>query len=123
MTFRKEEADLLRQRLNNFVHMVQNNHFYDAHETLEYSWKALRIEHPDEAKILKGLINGATALELKKRGREDASLRVWKTFEKYRPLIETVDSIFTKTYHTCTKILEEKHRELFESLLPQTKNI
>jgi len=123
LSFEQEETDALRQGLDNFIKMIHGDHFADAHETLEYSWKALRREYPDEAKILKGLINGATALELKRRDRNDAAQRVWKTFEKYKPLIAVSDSTFTENYTACTKILEKKHKELFKPLLLKTENI
>jgi hypothetical protein len=59
--------------------------FREAHEILEEAW---RIEDRKSlrGRILKGLTNGATSLELRKLGRVESSERVWKTFEKFDKL-------------------------------------
>ena len=94
--------------IDDFMTMVEHSEFAEAHEVLEDDWKALRKEgKKDESNILKGFINGATAFELNRRGRDSAS-RVWQTFVKYRPLINEIDSLHVKKYEECALFLEEK---------------
>jgi len=101
------------QCIDNFMGMLQNGEFAEAHEVLEDDWKAYRSqENRDESNILKGFINAATAFELKRRGRESAS-RVWLTYLKYRPLIDVVDSIHVKKYRECARYIDAKHEEVF----------
>ena len=101
------------QIIDNFMTMVENGEFAEAHEVLEDDWKAFRKEgNKDESNILKGFINGATSFELKRRGRDNAS-RVWATYVKYRPLIDETDSLHVKKYEECALFLEAKYDEVF----------
>lgn len=101
------------QELDDFIMMVETDRFADAHVVLEHPWKLIRSASKDEGNILKGLINGATAFELKKRGKDEAALRIWSAFEKYRPLIETVDSAHLHQYRACAQVLQNRYEEIF----------
>lgn len=94
--------------LDDFVMMIEEGRFSEAHVVLEHPWKVLRAESKDEGNILKGLINAASAFELKRIGRDEAALRIWAAYEKYRPLIETVDSPHKRMYQRCATVVEEK---------------
>ena len=72
--------------------------FYDAHEDLEEIWFPRRFENDDEVKLLKGFINAAVSFELRKKGREKASAKVWKNYIKYLPLLKTINSKYNKQY-------------------------
>jgi len=97
----------MREVIRDFIHAVEANRFIDAHEILEQSWKALKKEgRLDEARIQKGLINATTAI-----GKTDAARRVWQTFEKYRPLIHSIQTKHTQDYQTAEKLLDKKRRE------------
>jgi hypothetical protein len=74
-----------------FISILKVGNFRDAHEVLENSWRENRTSV--EGKVLKGLINGATALELRRLGRNDAEKRVWRTFDKFMPLLKDVKSL------------------------------
>ncbi len=69
--------------------MIEKEQFYKAHEVLEEIWFPRRKTKDDETLILKGFINASVALELNKRGKREKALKVWKTYEKYKILIET----------------------------------
>lgn len=99
--------------LQTFIDVVEKEAFVEAHEVLEEQWKLWKNDpmKRDESYILKGLINGATALALIKLGREESARRVWETYEKYRPLIHTVTSIYTPFYFQAQTLLETKHKE------------
>ena len=62
--------------------------YFDAHEALEEYWFPRRKEKNEFVLIVKGFINAAVSLELKKRGRLEASKRTWKTYEKLTKYLE-----------------------------------
>jgi len=99
--------------ITHFIQAVEANRFIDAHEILEQSWKALKKEgRLDEARIQKGLINAATAIGLHyERSKTDAARRVWPTFEKYRPLIHTIQTEHHKLYLRAEALLDQKRQE------------
>jgi hypothetical protein len=85
-TFTGKERGFLSENLLNFVQLIETEKFGDAHEFLEKDW--LKKRESREGKILKGFINGATALELRRLGRKNESEeRVWKTFDKFMLLL------------------------------------
>ena len=107
----------MTQTITYFITTVSENHFIEAHEILEHSWKILKQEGKrEEALLKKGLINGTTAIGLHLRGKTEGARRVWQTFEKYRPLIGTVESELTPLYREAEALLDRKH----EAFCPKT---
>lgn len=104
------------KELNKFLHVVSINNFVEGHEVLEITWKKYKNipELREESFILKGLINGATALALKMMGKEKPSKQVWETFLKYSPLIDTIDSQNTPLYKEAQRLLHSKYQEFFK---------
>jgi len=78
----------VKNRCDIFKKMILNEEFVEAHEVLEDPWKRYKKTDPVVSNILKGFINGATALALYKRGNLKGYEKVWKTFLKYEVLIE-----------------------------------
>jgi len=78
---------MLEQRCQEFIALIQKEEFFKAHEVLEELWFPKRKEKSEELLILKGFINAAVALELKKRGKKQQAQQVWKTYQKYSLLI------------------------------------
>ncbi len=76
--------------MNTFMKALEEERFYEAHEYLEALWFPRRQTDHDEIWLLKGFINAAVSFELIKRGRPEASQRVWKNFEKYLPALSRV---------------------------------
>ena len=103
------------KELKEFLKIVQNNNFIEGHEVLENRWKEWKKipSLKDESYILKGLINGSTALALKVKNKSTPANRVWDTFLKYSPLIDKIDSKYTLLYIEAREILHVKYRELF----------
>ena len=102
----------MTQTITYFITAVTEDRFVEAHEILEHSWKILKKEDKrEEALLQKGLINGTTAIGLHLRGKTDGARRVWQTFEKYRPLIGTVESELTPLYREAEALLDRKHEE------------
>ena len=67
-----------------FKFLIIKEKFYEAHEILEEYWHTIRKTNNPYKNVYRGFINAAVAMELKKRGRNYE--KVWKTYEKYRPL-------------------------------------
>ena len=100
------------KRIDEFLKVVANDEFVQGHEVLEDDWRELKKaqETLDESKILKGLINGSTALALKNLGKEKGAKTVWATFEKYRPLIHSKICDDSEKYKQAEQLLDEKYR-------------
>ena len=92
---------------NKFKKCINEQRYFDAHEALEEVWFPRRFEEDDEMKLLKGFINAAVSFELNKRGRVDASNRVWKNYLKYRPLLSVIDSPYIKEYNELATYIEK----------------
>lgn len=99
-----------------FMQMVENEQYAKAHETLEKQWLELKKIDKDHALILKGLINGATSFEIKRRGRPiESALKIWNVYLKYKPLIQQIQTPYTNKYLQCANLLEKTYQKVFES--------
>ena len=67
-----------------FKLLIIEEKFFEAHEVLEEYWHTIRKTDNPYKNVYRGFINAAVAMELKKRGRNYE--KVWKTYEKYKPL-------------------------------------
>jgi predicted metal-dependent hydrolase len=72
----------VREILIKFKKLIINGKYFEAHEVLEEEWHKIRKTDNDLKWALKGLINAAVAMELKKRDRNNYG-KVWNNFEKY----------------------------------------
>ena len=102
--------------INEFVVCINETRYFDAHETLEKIWFPRRFEDNPEMKLIKGFINGAVSFELIKRGRPEASERVWKNYEKYKVLLGIFESPYNGRYKELSQFLEKKRGELVLNL-------
>ena len=89
----------MKSVMDSFLEMLEQERFYDAHETLESLWFPRRFDDSDEVRLLKGLINAAVSFELKKRGRIKQSKKVWGNYLKYRKLLYKIQSPYFNEYH------------------------
>jgi len=105
----RDEYDVL---INEFVKQINEAHYYEAHETLEKIWFPRRFEDDPEMKLIKGFINAAVSFELIKKGRPEASQRVWKNYEKYIILLNTFESPYMGRYEDLRLFLEKKREQL-----------
>jgi len=97
--------------LDRFVCCLEEERFYDAHEALEEVWFPRRFEDDPEMKLLKGFINAAVSFELTKRGRPDPAAKVWRNYEKYRPLLDAFTSGNTPYYTHLALRVEQMRLE------------
>ncbi len=104
----------MKNRITEYLKLIEEERFYDAHEVLEEYWYPKRFEESNEVKIVKGLINAAVSFELVKKGREEASKKVWRNYLKYRSLLYRTDSKDFNEYHRAIRAVD-----LFKSKIEQ----
>ena len=78
-------------KIEEYKELILEHKFFEAHETLEEFWFPRRKEKTKEVLIAKGFINAAVSFELKKRGRELSSKKIWQVYLKFSRLITTSD--------------------------------
>ncbi len=70
-----------------FVRALEHDKYTEATHLYLARWQKLHKSGQEEEKIYKGLLNGAAAFDLVMKGKYRAAKKVWKIYEKYRPLI------------------------------------
>ena len=99
-------------KIDEFISLIHNKQFVAAHEVLEDDWhKFKKSGQRDKAKFIQGLINGTTAIALFYKGRESAFLRVWSTFQKYKPLLDIIDLDKKEKYIEAIELLEKEFKK------------
>ena len=101
-----------KQHLKDFMQELDEDRFYDAHESLEVIWFPRRFEESDEIKLLKGFINASVSFELVKKGRVESAKKVWKNYLKYKPLLLKIDSEHLADYHAIALHVEDVQNRL-----------
>ena len=106
----KENHDL-EGALRDYLNLLEQEAFFDAHEVLEEAWHPLRKNNHPLKNLLKGLINGAICFEHIKRNREEAkrkALQVLQSYERHKKLCHEGIEHFALFYQSCQKIEELK---------------
>lgn len=98
------------KQLDSFIKNLQSENFYDAHEDLEVLWYERRFEESDEVKLIKGFINASVSFELRKKGKIEASQKVWNNYLKYKDLVNKIDSQHVEKYHLIIKEIDKVYR-------------
>ncbi len=98
----------MKNRITKYLKLLDEERFYDAHEVLEEYWYPKRFEECDEVKLVKGLINAAVSFELVKKGRLQASKKVWRNYLKYRSLLYKVVSKDYNEYHRAVRAVDAR---------------
>ena len=102
----------MTEYINKFIVCINETRYFDAHEVLEEVWFPRRFEDDAEMKLIKGFINAAVSFELIKRGRLEASKKVWKNYEKYIILLGSFETPFQGHYEELKQFLEGKKEQL-----------
>ena len=77
----------MKKSFNKFKTLIIQQKYFEAHEVLEEIWQDMRKSlHPDRD-IIRGFINAAVSLELKKRNKNNY-LKVWNTYQKHKRKIK-----------------------------------
>jgi len=99
-------------KIDEFISLIHNKQFVAAHEVLEDDWhKFKKSGQRDKAKFIQGLINGTTAIALFYKGRDSAFLRVWSTFQKYKPLLDIIELDSKEKYLEAIELLEIEYQK------------
>ena len=100
--------------IDRFIYAVEHNFFVEAHELLEDDWNLYKKQgEKNKALVLKGLINGATALALYfEKKRPNGYLKVWPVFYKYLPLLEEVNLENKDRFYFAKELLIEKNKKV-----------
>ena len=102
----------MTKALENFLLCIDEKRYYDAHEVLEVIWFPRRSEQDNEMKLLKGFINASVSFELIKRGRPQASKRVWTNYLKYRQYLYKIESSYLNNYHYVARHIENINMQI-----------
>lgn len=102
--------------IDRFIFAVENGYFVEAHELLEDDWNLYKKQgEKNKALVLKGLINGATALALYHiKKRPDGYKKVWPVFLKYIPLLNEIELEDKEKFYEAKDLLIQKN-SLIES--------
>ena len=110
------DKDIFTQKtaIDRFIFAVENDYFVEAHELLEDDWHVYKKQgEREKALVLKGLINGATALALYfVKKRPAGYLKVWPVFHKYIPLLDKVELEEKEKFYQAKKLLIEKSKSI-----------
>ena len=100
--------------IDRFIFAIENGYFVEAHELLENDWNYYKKQGElNKSLVLKGLINGATALALFHiKKRPESYQKVWPAFIKYIPLLDKVSFEEKEKFYKAKKILEELNKEI-----------
>ena len=99
--------------IEEFQQLIQQQKFYEAHELLEGIWFPLRKTKSDCSLVLKGFINGAVSLELKKRDKLIQSKNVYNTYLKYITNERIQSTINREEFQSLKKFMDKKFEEIF----------
>ncbi|CAA6812328.1 MAG: Unknown protein [uncultured Sulfurovum sp.] len=84
--------DDLEGALKEYLKLLDEEEYFEAHEVLEEAWHPLRLKKHPLANLAKGLINGAIAFEHIKRNRKDVQKKA-----------QTVISSYERHKHLCVE--------------------
>jgi len=103
---------ITNKHVTDFLHALDQELFFEAHEVLEEAWYPKRFENCNEVKLLKGFINAAVSFELIKRGRSTQSKTPWKTYLKYRQFLFKTNTTTLNNYYSIFLKIELIQKKL-----------
>ena len=98
----------IKQGLHTFIRLLNQERYWEAHETLERLWFPIRKSKRPQVTPLKLLINGAVILELQRRGRPDAAGRVLCAFSRKRRLLYRYNGVEAGMVRLAHRHLRQK---------------
>lgn len=100
--------------IDRFIFAIENGYFVEAHELLEDDWNMYKKQGEiNKALVLKGLINGATALALYHiKKKEEGYKKVWPVFYKYIPLLDEVELDNKEKFYKAKEILNNLNSKI-----------
>ena len=105
-----QELDPIAKAFEAYELSLLEERYYDAHEDIEAIWFPRRFEDSDEVKLWKGFINAAVCFELIKKGRPTPSETPWKTYCKYRTLLEGLETDHYEIYVRIDTLIQNRRK-------------
>ena len=110
--------DDLEGALKEYLKLMEEEEYFEAHEVLEEAWHPLRLKDHTLKNLVKGLINGAVSFEHLKRNKKDAArkaLHVMESYERYKDVYSDRIEFAELFKKACMKIqiLKSKYPEVF----------
>lgn len=118
-----ERSMILQNALQEYIKLLKESSYFEAHEVLEKAWHPLRkAGHPLKDPV-KGLINGAISFEHLKRNRKNAVRKARITiasYEKHKKTIAQTVECKTLLTEACAQIerLKRRYPEVFGTVAP-----
>jgi len=114
--------DDLEGALKEYLKLLDEEEYFEAHEVLEEAWHPLRLGKHPLANLAKGLINGAITFEHIKRNRKEVKKRaqtVIASFERHKHLCVEGIEHYALFNEACMQIetLKIKYKEMFTPTL------
>ena len=108
----------LEGALKEYLVLMDEEAYYDAHEVMEEAWHPLRLKKHPLANLVKGFINGAITFEHIKRDRANVKVKAQKviaSYERHKHLcVEGIE--YYDLFHMASQKIESlkiKHAEMF----------
>ncbi len=110
--------DDLEGALREYLKLMDEEEYFEAHEVLEEAWHPLRLSDHPLKNLVKALINGAVSFEHLKRNREGAAgkaVRVIQSYERHKNIYSDQIAFAGLFKQACVKIetLKSAHPEVF----------
>jgi len=103
--------------LTEFMQLMEDKKYYEGHEFLEDEWKRLKKVDKKKSSVYKGLINASVSFELYRLKRYESSLKIWAVFEKYMPLLDSLEDDDMALLYRCKSFLIAHNKALRADML------
>lgn len=103
------------KQIEHFKQLIKEQKYYEAHEVLEDIWFPIRHSKSDCSLVLKGFINGAVSLELKKRDKLTQSKNVYNTYLKYITNERIKITNNKEQFQSLKSFMDNELEEIFKS--------
>lgn len=115
--------DDLEGALKEYIELLEQEAFYEAHEVMEEAWHPLRLSNHPLKNLAKGFINAAIAFEHIKRNRknvQEKAVKVIASYERYKYLCadDIEHAVLFKQASQNIEDLKIKHVKIFDVLVP-----
>jgi len=103
------------KQIETFKQLIEQQQYYEAHESLEEVWFPIRKTKNDCCLVLKGFINAAVSLELHKRDKSYQSENVYQNYLKYTNNNRIENTQNKDKFQNLKKFMDKKFREVFKN--------
>ena len=115
--------DDLEGALKEYLALMEQEAYFEAHEVMEEAWHPLRLSNHPLKNLAKALINAAITFEHIKRNKKNAAVKAAKviaSYERYKHLCtEDIEhAVLFNQARQKIEALKQKHPEIFDVLVP-----